>query len=200
LKTKVHLIRVVATKCWSLHSLLEGLRAGLRAELFALTSIIRAKRIVIRTGTAVWLGILSIIDYGVSFELDQPIEINKPCYLHNGVRGSNRAKVFAMNCGDCLPILDPHEQHASANHLCQRNASLFQRASNELKASPRLRCGISEANGPPSGPSGAVPETATTFPTRTAREMPIFGSYGLPLEMSSRMITSDKTELSDSAL
>src|SRR5262245_53030163 len=35
--------------------------------------------------------------------------------------------------------------------------------------------------------SGAVPETAMIEPTRTAREMPTFGSYGLPLEMSFRM-------------
>ena len=41
---------------------------------------------------------------------------------------------------------------------------------------------------PPSGPSGAVPETVTTLPARTAREMPTFGSYGLPLETSLRMI------------
>jgi hypothetical protein len=34
---------------------------------------------------------------------------------------------------------------------------------------------------------GAVPETAITLPTRTAREIPTFGSYGLPLEMSFRM-------------
>src|SRR5262245_66573720 len=40
----------------------------------------------------------------------------------------------------------------------------------------------------PSGPSGAVPDTVTTFPARTAREIPTFGSYGLPLETSLRMI------------
>jgi hypothetical protein len=28
----------------------------------------------------------------------------------------------------------------------------------------------------PSGPSGAVPETVTKLPARTAREMPTFGS------------------------
>ena len=36
----------------------------------------------------------------------------------------------------------------------------------------------------PSSTSGAVPDTAMTEPTRTAREMPTFGSYGLPLEIS----------------
>jgi hypothetical protein len=29
------------------------------------------------------------------------------------------------------------------------------------------------------------------LPTRTAREMPIFGSYGLPLEMSLRMVPNE---------
>lgn len=36
----------------------------------------------------------------------------------------------------------------------------------------------------PSGPSGAVPDTATIGPTRTAREIPTRGSYGLPLEIN----------------
>src|SRR6185436_9298223 len=36
----------------------------------------------------------------------------------------------------------------------------------------------------PSGPSGAVPDTATIDPTRTAREIPTRGSYGLPLEIN----------------
>jgi hypothetical protein len=40
----------------------------------------------------------------------------------------------------------------------------------------------------PSGPRGAVPETAMMLPTRTAREMPTFGSYGLPLEMRVRTV------------
>ena len=40
----------------------------------------------------------------------------------------------------------------------------------------------------PSGPSGAVPDTAMIDPTRTAREMPTFGSYGLPLEINFLMI------------
>ena len=39
----------------------------------------------------------------------------------------------------------------------------------------------------PSAPRGAVPETAITLPTRTAREIPTFGSYGLPLETSLRI-------------
>src|SRR5262245_17520242 len=39
----------------------------------------------------------------------------------------------------------------------------------------------------PSGPRGAVPETVTMLPTRTAREIPTFGSYGLPLDTSFRM-------------
>src|SRR5262245_51587483 len=38
--------------------------------------------------------------------------------------------------------------------------------------------------------SGAVPDTAMIEPTRTAREMPTIGSYGLPLEMSVRMVQS----------
>src|SRR5512136_1953847 len=39
----------------------------------------------------------------------------------------------------------------------------------------------------PSAPSGAVPATVTNDPARTAREIPIFGSQGLPLETSFRM-------------
>jgi hypothetical protein len=31
------------------------------------------------------------------------------------------------------------------------------------------------------------------LPTRTAREMPTFGSYGLPLEMSLRMLAPNET-------
>src|SRR5579885_3437772 len=34
----------------------------------------------------------------------------------------------------------------------------------------------------PSGPMGAVPETAMMLPTRTARENPSFDSYGEPLD------------------
>ncbi len=39
----------------------------------------------------------------------------------------------------------------------------------------------------PSGPSGAVPATVTIDPTRTARDTPILGSYGLPLDTSLRI-------------
>src|SRR5262245_4181343 len=48
----------------------------------------------------------------------------------------------------------------------------------------------------PSGPSGAVPDTATIDPTRTAREIPTRGSYGLPLEINRRICTFDGWPLS----
>src|SRR4051812_24308180 len=52
-----------------------------------------------------------------------------------------------MDCGDRLPILDVDEKRASANDLSHRCAGLLQGDGDYLKASPRLRCGISDAHG-----------------------------------------------------
>ena len=54
-----------------------------------------------------------------------------------------------MDSGDCLPILDSHQKSAGTNHLSERGASLLQGACNDLKTSPRLRFGISDAHSTP---------------------------------------------------
>src|SRR5688572_25812933 len=42
----------------------------------------------------------------------------------------------------------------------------------------------------PSGPVAVVPDTWTHLPTRTAREYPMIGSHGVPLEMSCRWVAT----------
>ena len=46
----------------------------------------------------------------------------------------------------------------------------------------RRACTAGSGSHDPSGQIGAVPETNTRSPTRTARLMPILGSYGEPEE------------------
>ena len=60
-----------------------------------------------------WLGVLLLINHGVSLKLNQPIRIDKPRYLHDCVRGSNLPKELTVNFSDGLPILDAHKKCAS---------------------------------------------------------------------------------------
>jgi hypothetical protein len=96
--------------------------------------------------TSTWLGVLLLINYSISFELDQPIRIDKARDLHDCICGANLAKKLAVNCGDALPILDADKKSTSANHLSQRCSGLLQSRSNYLKTSARLHGGISRAN------------------------------------------------------
>src|SRR2546423_1424186 len=93
--------------------------------------------------------VLFVSEYGISFELDEPIGINKSRDLHNRVRWSNLAKELAMDFCDRLPILDAHQKGAGANHVPQRGVSLLQGASNYFEAPPGLRSGVSDAHGTP---------------------------------------------------
>jgi hypothetical protein len=71
--------------------------------------------------------------------------------------------------------------------VIQRRTRALERVLDDLEAAPGLGRGIARPTVFPSR-SGAVPDTAMIDPTRTAREIPTFGSYGLPLEMSCLMV------------
>src|SRR5438552_16446464 len=75
---------------------------------------------------------------------------------------------------------------------CRSDAPAFSKAPAIISRHRRACAPASPTpNVRPSGPSGAVPETAIMLPARAAREMPIFGSYGLPLEMSLRTVPNE---------
>jgi hypothetical protein len=67
------------------------------------------------------------------------------------------AKELTVDGGDCLPILDPHQQGAGTDHVSQRGASLLQRGGNDLTASPRLRSGVANASRAPIGAERSCP-------------------------------------------
>lgn len=68
---------------------------------------------------SVGLGVLFLVDDGIRFKLDEPIRIDKPRHLHNRVRGTNLSKELAVDCGDCFPIFDAHQQRAGANDVLE---------------------------------------------------------------------------------
>ena len=48
-----------------------------------------------------------------------------------------------MNCGNCLPVFDTHEQCAGAYDIVQRSTGRLQSSTNDLQAAARLGSSIS---------------------------------------------------------
>jgi hypothetical protein len=131
----------------------------------------------------------------VGFDFYQPIGVYETHNLHNRVYRANASKKLAVNCGYLLPIFYPGKQNSGPNHIRKLCAEAFNGGLNDFKTPARLGRRIAFRNGLPSGPSGAVPETAITVPIRTAREIPILGSNGEPVETCCRIGTLIKSSL-----
>ena len=54
---------------------------------------------------------------GIRLELNQPVRIDEPRHLHDGVGRTNRAEKLAMHRGHGLPILNPDQQGPCPNDL-----------------------------------------------------------------------------------
>ena len=133
-----------------------------------------------------------IVDDGIGFKLNQPIGIDKPRHLHDCVAAQFLARI-------CLAATACQSSIRTSRCACGLpvegcgTPAFAQGAGNDRGiAAPCAR--ISTPTVFPSGPSGAVPETAIMLPR--ARPGKCHGRYGLPLEMSFRMAMPDapKTE------
>ena len=80
------------------------------------------------------------VDHGVGFELDEPVRVNEPRYLHDRVRGTNRAEELAVDRGDGLPVLDASEQRSRSDHIVERRPGALQCVLDDRETAPGL-CG-----------------------------------------------------------
>jgi hypothetical protein len=60
-----------------------------------------------------------VIDHSVSFDLDQPVTVNKARNFYYGAGGPYASKILAMDTGHRRPVLNANEQNPGAHHLAQ---------------------------------------------------------------------------------
>ena len=96
--------------------------------------------------------------------------------LHDRIGRPDIAEELSVHRGDGLPVVDANQESASADHVAERRPRLS-RAAPMISRHRRACAAVPLATVRPSGPSGAVPETAIRWPA-TAREMPTLGSCG----------------------
>ena len=93
-----------------------------------------------------------------------------------------------MGPPDRLGVLETDKEQSDADHIREARARLLQGPGDELEAAGRLGRGIGSQE--PSGQTGAVAETSTLSPYRTARLNPLRPSKGEPLRSSSAAPTA----------
>ena len=126
---------------------------------------------------------------GVGLDLDEPIRIDEAGDLEDARSpgGCRRTTRHAL----CPPPPNgrcPRDRSACAPHP-RGSAPASCNALPMMSRMARVCCrGIANADMLPLEPA-VVPPTATILPTRTAREKPMIGSYGLPEETLTRAAT-----------
>jgi len=88
-----------------------------------------------------------VIDYGIGFDLNQPIPINEARNLHYSAHWPDALKILAVNTGDQGPVLNAGEQNPRAHHVVERGACAFEGSGDNLEAATRLRSCVASANG-----------------------------------------------------
>jgi hypothetical protein len=123
-----------------------------------------------------------LFDYTIGFDFDQPRGVNEAGYLKECARRTNVTEHFSMSARRIAPTCDICKHDAGSNDLGHRPACLRDRLFDDFEAMLGLPINVATRGVPPPAAIGAVPATAISCPTRTARLKPISGSRYDPEE------------------